>query len=133
MDLALICYNRDTQTLEYAGGYNPLVMIRKGEVEEIKADRFPIGMSSIHENKKFTNHEIKVEKGDTFYIFSDGYADQFGGEDGRKLRKKTMKDILLEIQNKTMQEQGKYLEEYILEWMKNFDQIDDMVFVGRRF
>ncbi len=133
MDLALICYNKDTQILEYAGGYNPLIMVRNGELEEIKADRFPIGMTTVHDDKKFTNNEIKVEKGDTFYIFSDGYADQFGGNDGRKLRKKTMKDILLEIQNKSMAEQGKYLEEFILEWMKNYDQIDDIVFVGRRF
>lgn len=133
MDLALICYNRDTQILEYAGGYNPLIMIRNGELEEIRADRFPIGMTTVHDDKKFTNNEIKVEKGDTFYIFSDGYADQFGGDDGRKLRKKTMKDILLDIQSKSMAEQGKYLEEFMLDWMKNYDQIDDIVFVGRRF
>ncbi len=133
MDLALICYNKDTQILEYSGGYNPLIRIRAGELEEIKADRFPIGMTTVHDNKKFTNHEIKVEKGDAYYIFSDGYADQFGGEDGRKLRKKNLKDILIAIQNKTMEEQGTYLEEYILEWMKNHDQIDDIVFVGRRF
>jgi len=133
MDLALICYNKDTQILEYAGGYNPLLRIRGAELEEFKADRFPIGMTTVHENKKFTNHEIKVEKGDAFYIFSDGYADQFGGEDGRKLRKKNMKDLLIDIQDKTMAEQGKYLEEYMLEWMKNYDQIDDIVFVGRKF
>lgn len=133
MDLALICYNKDSQVLEYAGGYNPLIRIRNGELEEIKADRFPIGMTTVHDNKKFTNHEIKVEKGDTFYIFSDGYADQFGGVDGRKLRKKNMKDLLLSWQDKTMEEQGNLLESYILDWMKNHDQIDDIVFVGRRF
>lgn len=133
MDLALICYNKDTQILEYAGGYNPLVMIRNGELEEIKADRFPIGMTSVHDSKKFTNNEIKVQKGDSFYIFSDGYADQFGGEDGRKLRKKNMKNLLLSIQDMPMKEQGAKLEEYILDWMKDHEQIDDMVFIGRRF
>lgn len=69
MDLALICYNKDTQILEYAGGYNPLIMIRNGELEEIKADRFPIGMTTVHKDKKFTTHEIKVEKGDSFTFF----------------------------------------------------------------
>ncbi|MBU8893383.1 MAG: SpoIIE family protein phosphatase [Bacteroidales bacterium] len=133
MDLALICYNRDTQILEYSGGYNPLIRIRNGELEEIKADRFPIGMTTVHDNKKFTNHEIKVEKGDTYYIFSDGYADQFGGEDGRKFRKKNMKDLLISIQEMSMKEQGEELERFILDWMKNHDQIDDIVFVGRRF
>jgi len=133
MDLALMCYNKDTQILEYAGGYNPLIRIRNGELEEIKADRFPIGMTTVHDNKKFTNHEIKVEKGDSYYIFSDGYADQFGGEDGRKFRKKNMKDLLMSIQKMSMKEQGEELERFILDWMKNHDQIDDIVFVGRRF
>ncbi|MFC2152072.1 two-component regulator propeller domain-containing protein [Bacteroidota bacterium] len=133
MDLALICYNKDTQILEFAGGYNPLIIIRNGELEEIKADRFPIGMTTIHDNKKFTNNEIKVEKGDSFYIFSDGYADQFGGDDGRKFRKKNMKELLLSMQNVPMKEQGEMLEEHILEWMKNYDQIDDIVFIGRKF
>ena len=133
MDLALICYNRKTNVLEFAGGYNPLIMIRNGELEEVKADRFPIGMTTIHTDKKFTNHEIKVEKGDSFYIFSDGYADQFGGEDGRKFRKKNMKDLLLSIQDVPMKDQGTKLEEHINDWMKNYEQIDDMVFIGRRF
>lgn len=133
MDLALMCYNRDTQILEFAGAYNPLLQIRNGELEEIKADRFPIGMSSVHDSKKFTNHEIKVEKGDSFYIFSDGYADQFGGEDGRKFRKKNMKDLLMSIQKMSMKEQGEELERFMLEWMKDYEQIDDIVFIGRRF
>lgn len=133
MDLALICYNRDTNILEFAGGYNSLIMIRNGELEEVKADRFPIGMTTIHDNKQFTNHEIKVQKGDSFYIFSDGYADQFGGKDGRKFRKKNMKDLLLSLQDLPMREQGVKLEEQILDWMKDHEQIDDMVFIGRRF
>ena len=133
MDLALISYNRKTNVLEYAGGYNPLVLIRNGEIEEIKADRFPIGMTSVHDSKKFTNNEIKVQKGDSFYIFSDGYADQFGGPEGKKFRKKNMKDMLLEMQALTMKEQGEKIEKHILEWMEGYDQIDDMVLIGRRF
>ena len=133
MDLALICYNKDTQILEFAGGYNPLIMIRDGELKEVKADRFPIGMTTIHANKKFTNHEIKVQKGDAFYIFSDGYADQFGGADGRKFRKKNMKDLLLSYKDIPMKEQGEKLEKTILDWMKNHEQIDDIVFIGRSF
>ena len=133
MDLALICYNKDTQILEFAGAYNPLIRVRNGELEEFKGDRFPIGMTSVHNSKKFTNCEMKVEKGDSFYIFSDGYADQFGGDEGRKFRKKNMKDLLVNIQDKSMKEQGEELEKFILDWMKDHDQIDDMVFIGRRF
>jgi len=66
-------------------------------------------------------------------VFSDGYADQFGGEEGRKLRKKNMKDLLLSIQDKKMQEQGLELERFIKEWMGEHEQVDDMVFIGRRF
>ncbi|MBI9055369.1 MAG: SpoIIE family protein phosphatase [Bacteroidales bacterium] len=133
MDLALMCYNKDTQILEYSGGYNPLIKIRDGELEEIKADRFPIGMTTVHKDKKFTNHEIKVQKGDSFFIFSDGYADQFGGPNGRKFQKKNMKNLLLSIQNMPMKEQGVELEKIILDWMKSHEQIDDIVFIGRRF
>ncbi|OFX21574.1 MAG: hypothetical protein A2041_01310 [Bacteroidetes bacterium GWA2_31_9b] len=133
MDLAIMCYNKDTQILEYAGAYNPLFHIRNGELEEIKADRFPIGMTNILENKKFTNHEIKIEKGDAFYIFSDGYADQFGGDDGRKLRKKNMKDLIVSYQNIPMKEQSKELENYIVNWMANYEQVDDIVVIGRGF
>ncbi len=133
MDLALISYDKKNNILEYSGAYNPLILIRNGELTEIKADRFPIGMTSVHDTKKFTNHTIKVEKGDTFYVFSDGYADQFGGEDGRKFRKKNMKDLLLSIQDKSMEEQKQELDRFIKEWMGNHEQVDDMVFIGRRF
>ncbi len=133
MDLALICYNKDTQILEYAGAYNPLFHIRNGELEEIKADRFPIGMTNALEAKRFTNHEIKVEKGDCFYIFSDGYADQFGGTDGTKLRKKNMKDLLVSLHDRSMKEQGHELEKHILEWMGTYEQVDDIVVIGRGF
>ncbi|MCK5170796.1 MAG: SpoIIE family protein phosphatase, partial [Bacteroidales bacterium] len=132
MDLALICYNKDTQILEYAGGYNPLIMIRNGELEEIKADRFPIGMSSAHEAKKFTNQEIKVEKGDAFYIFSDGYADQFGGEDNKKFKTGKLKNLLVSIQNKSMEEQKTILNQTLEEWRGEYEQIDDILLIGVR-
>jgi len=133
MDLALMCYNKDTQILEYAGAYNPLFHIRNGELEEVKADRFPIGMTSVIESKKFTNHEIKIEKGDCFYIFSDGYADQFGGPEGTKLRKKHMKDLLVSYHKLPMKEQSIELENYITTWMGNYEQVDDIVVIGRGF
>jgi len=133
MDLALISYDRKKNTIEYAGAYNPLIQIRDGELTEIKANRFPIGMTSVHQSKKFTNHEIKVEKGDTYYVFSDGYADQFGGQEGRKFRKKNMKDLLISLQDKSMDKQRMELERSIKEWMGAHEQVDDMVFIGRRF
>ena len=83
MDISLCILNKDNMKLQYAGAYNPLYLIRKGKLKVIKGDNMPIGISS-KAGKSFTNHEIKVYKDDSLYLFSDGYADQFGGEKGKK-------------------------------------------------
>jgi serine phosphatase RsbU (regulator of sigma subunit) len=80
----------------------------------------------------FTNHEIEVQKGDTIYIFSDGYVDQFGGGDGRKFKSKQFKELLLSIQKQSMLEQEMFLDQTIDEWRGNFEQVDDIIIVGIR-
>ncbi len=132
MDLALITYDKKTRELEYAGAYNPLYHIRKEELTEIKADRFAIGKSDETE-KHFTNHSLKIEKGDTVYIFSDGYADQFGGENEKKFKSRALKELLISIQDKSMEEQMEILDRTIEDWRGSIDQIDDILFIGRRF
>jgi ligand-binding sensor domain-containing protein/serine phosphatase RsbU (regulator of sigma subunit) len=133
MDLALICYNRKTKELEYAGGYNPLIYIKDGEMEEIKADRFGIGRTAEEFEKKFTNHKFKVKKGDAVYIFSDGYADQFGGETGKKFKSKPMKELFLAIWDKSANEQQEILNKTIETWRGPIEQVDDILVIGRRF
>lgn len=135
MDLALVCYNRKTKELDYAGGYNPLLLVRDGDIEEIKADRFGIGRSSKIQttDKKFTNHTIKIHKGDTIYIFSDGYADQFGGETGKKFKAKPMKELFLAINHKSLEEQREILDKTLEAWRGEIDQVDDVLVIGRRF
>ena len=134
MDLALICYNKKTGSLEYAGGYNPLWVIRGNEIEEIKADRFGIGKSSSNEAvRKFTNRSIEINKGDTIYIFSDGYADQFGGETGKKFKSKPMKELFLAIGEKTMEEQKNILNATLEAWKGEIEQVDDVLIIGRKF
>jgi len=132
MDIALVAYNFNTRELEYAGAYNPLYLIRDGELTEIKGDRFAIGRSSIKVHQKFINHKLQLKPNDVTYIFSDGYVDQFGGADGKKLKSKALKEILLSIQQLDMQEQKEYLDEKIEEWRGNLPQIDDILFIGSR-
>ena len=104
MDISLCVYDPKEMKLEWAGAYNPLYLIRRGELIEYKADKMPIAIHMI-DHLPFTNHEIALEQGDTFYISSDGYADQFGGEDGRKFMSKKYKEMLLQIWDKPMDEQ----------------------------
>lgn len=132
MDIALCSFNRKTNVMEYAGAYNPLWLIRKGELIEYKADKFPIGNLKAGENKKFTNHSIPLQEGDTLYIFSDGFADQFGGPNGKKLKYSVFKQILLDNQHLSMDEQGELLHRSIEEWRGTLEQVDDILVIGTR-
>ncbi|MCK4663135.1 MAG: SpoIIE family protein phosphatase [Bacteroidales bacterium] len=134
MDLALCAINTKTNIMQYAGAFNPLYLIKykkgKSELTEIKADRMPVGIYPGRE-QSFTNHEVKLEIGDTFYIFSDGYPDQTG-KNGKKFMTKSFKELLLEIQNQSMAEQKDILERRLAEWMGNEPQIDDILVMGVR-
>lgn len=131
MDIALCCYDKANGTLEYAGANNPLWLVRKGEIQEIKGDKLSIGLQS-SDSSRFTNHIVKPEKGDTIYIFSDGYADQFGGEKGKKVMNKNFRKILLDIQNLAMPEQKTDLLRKHEQWKGKFEQVDDILILGVR-
>ncbi len=156
-------------TLQYAGAYNPLYIVRQGIVNsnfslnqnikfyednlaeikadlsavtegvknekhilyEVKADRQPIAYLE-GKNKPFTTNEIQLKKGDTIYIFSDGYTDQFGGPENKKFSSKQFKDLLLSIQDKLMEEQREILDKTIEDWKGDGEQIDDICVVGVR-
>lgn len=132
MDINLCAFDRRTNVLEYAGAFNPLWLVRNGEVIEYKADKFPIGNLKPGENKKFTNNSIPLQKGDTLYLFSDGYADQFGGPKGKKLKYSTFQKMLLDTQHMSMEEQGEYLNKAIEEWRGTLEQVDDVLVIGTR-
>jgi len=128
MDITLISIDIKENNLEYAGAYNPLIMIRNGEVFETAGDKMPIG---IYENMyPFSKHEIKIEKGDVFYMYSDGYEDQFGGPDGKKFKSKKLKQLLLEIHKYPTGEQKEILEKTFEDWKGELQQIDDIVVIG---
>jgi serine phosphatase RsbU (regulator of sigma subunit) len=118
--------------LRYAGAHNPLWIIRNGatELEEIKADKQPIGKFSLA--KPFTTHLVELNKGDTIYIFSDGYSDQFGGEKGKKLKSGNFKKLLLSMQSESMEQQQESLDQYFENWRGEHEQIDDVCVIGFR-
>lgn len=131
MDISLCVFDPKEMKLEWAGAYNPLYLIRNGELIEYKANKMPIAIHMI-DHLPFTNHEIAVQKGDTFYISSDGYADQFGGADGRKFMSKKYKEMLLEIWDKPMDEQKAILQKNHFEWKGHHEQVDDILVMGVR-
>jgi ligand-binding sensor domain-containing protein/serine phosphatase RsbU (regulator of sigma subunit) len=133
MDIALCSFDKKKGTLEFAGAYNPLWLIRNQELIEIKANKFPIGNSKSGENNKFTNHEIPLEKGDTIYIFSDGYSDQFGGPAGKKFKASALKQLLINSQHLSMPEQREVLNNAIEEWRGEHEQVDDILVIGTRY
>lgn len=131
MDMSLCVLDTEYGILQFAGAYNPLYLIRDNEIQIYKADRQPVAIYM--REKEFTNHEIKVQKGDCIYMFSDGYKDQFGGESGQKFKSKRFNELLLEIHQKPMAEQSKILGKTIEDWMgKKYDQIDDILVLGVR-
>ena len=128
MDIALCSLNTKTNELQYAGANNPLYIIRDNEIIETKADKQPI--SQYIENKPFTSHSFKLKKGDTIYSFTDGFADQFGGEKGKKFKYKPFKDLLLSIQKETMNDQFNIIKETFHNWRGDLEQIDDVCVLG---
>jgi serine phosphatase RsbU (regulator of sigma subunit) len=129
LDLALCILHKNRKTIEYSGAYNPLIHFHDGELTEYRADRMPIGIY-YGEKNSFTNYEVNVKKGDTLYIFSDGYADQFGGKKGTKYMKYNLKKLLSEIHSRPMHEQQKILENEFTSWKGTANQIDDVTILG---
>ncbi len=130
MDIALCCIDHANLTLEYAGAFNPLWMVRNGELREIKADKIQVGMFMGEEAKKFTNHLLHLLPGDRFYLFSDGYADQFGGPQGKKFKYKQLEKLILSVHKEDMEKQKHILEESFNSWKGNLEQIDDVMVLG---
>jgi serine phosphatase RsbU (regulator of sigma subunit)/tetratricopeptide (TPR) repeat protein len=130
MDCALCILEKDKGIMHYAGANNPLYIARNGEVEYFKADRMPIGIY-VRSEDPFTNNIIKINEGDSIYIASDGYTDQFGGEFGKKFLTKNFKILLSEVYKKPMKYQHEILDKKLKDWMGySQEQIDDILVVG---
>ena len=129
MDMAICVIDHENKKLEYAGAYNPLYFFKSGELQIFKADKMPIGLH-VKESLDFTNHVVSYQEGDSFYIFSDGYVDQFGGSEGKKYTPRRLKPFLSSINHLSMSEQKELMDKEITKWMGNEKQIDDILFIG---
>jgi len=132
MDISLCIYTPNTKELQYSGANNPLYLIRQKVLEEIKPDKMPIGISGIEE-LSFSNHHLKIIPGDIIYLFSDGFADQFGGPLGKKFKYKPFKDLLLKNHQKPLQIQKEILSAELENWKGDLEQVDDILIMGVRF
>ena len=148
IDIALCVLNTEKNQLEYAGARDSLYLVRQSGNTLISNDKEldpvaklgPVKLYEILPDRKsiepiekaifFTNNRIEIESGDSVYLFSDGYADQFGGSEGKKFGYQHLRDTLLSIQNLTMREQDKKLEEILRDWKKGQDQVDDITILG---
>lgn len=147
MDIALCILHKKTQKLQFAGANNPLWLVRKKEdfeqqdglyladetdlaLMEIKGDKQPIGQHYVQ--KAFNQHEVKLNPNDQIYVFSDGFADQFGGEKGKKLKAKNLKSLILEYASAPIIDQGVQLQTSFERWKGDFEQLDDVCVIGVR-
>lgn len=132
VDIALITLDLDSLELQYAGAFNPMYMFRGKQFTEYKADKISIGGFNEEKQKQYVNHTVQLQTGDTIYLFSDGYADQFGGPQGKKFKLSQMKALLLNIQDQDMMDQHRILDQTIETWKGSHEQVDDMLVIGVR-
>lgn len=129
MDIALCCIDEEKELLKFAGANNPLYYITNGEMHEIKGDRQPVGIFD-GELKPFTVHTIPLKELEAIYIFTDGYADQFGGENGKKYKYSRLKEFLFTLYKKSPEEQEMKLANEFNSWKASLDQVDDVLVAG---
>lgn len=129
LDISLAIINEEEGKIQFAGANSPFYLVRNGELNIIKGDRMPIGIHLDFE-KPFTNHNITIKKGDMIYLFTDGYADQFGGPRNKKFRYRQFQELLLKIHKLEIDEQKEILSRTIADWMGENKQIDDILILG---
>ncbi len=130
MDISIVNINFSRKELMYSGAYNPVYILRGANLNELSPDKISIGSYADEPNRKYGSQVFKLEKGDTVYLFSDGYADQFGGPNGKKYKYNQFKNLLLDVQNLSMADQKALLDRNIEEWRGKLEQVDDILVMG---
>jgi serine phosphatase RsbU (regulator of sigma subunit) len=135
IDLALCVIDNNNELMQFSGANNPLYVIKnnngKPEFNEIAADPMPVGFYSSDE-ESFSNHSVQLQTGDAFYIFSDGYTDQNGGDKNHRFTSNSFRKLLLKIHEQPMQQQKEILEQTLKDWMGEHNQRDDILVIGVR-
>ncbi|NOQ72547.1 MAG: tetratricopeptide repeat protein [Crocinitomix sp.] len=130
MDIALCSFNTVTRELKFSGANTPLWVVRDSEIIKYRATRQPVGS---HTNRvKFDSQVIPIQKGDSLYLSSDGYSDQFGGEKGKKFLNKRFKELLIKVSQKPFKEQAAILQKNFSDWKSQYEQVDDVCVMGAR-
>lgn len=132
MDIAFCLVDLTTNILHFAGANNPCWIIRKFELIELAPTKQAITASDEYEKKRFTDQEFQLQKGDCIYVFTDGYADQFGGPKGKKFKYKTLANLLIQINTESMERQREILRTKFMEWKGDLEQVDDVCIIGVR-
>ncbi|MFO7574550.1 MAG: SpoIIE family protein phosphatase [Bacteroidales bacterium] len=130
MDIAVCCIDREKYELSFSGAFLPLYMIRGGKLTETKGDKQFIG--SRMTDSSYTNHKIPMEEGDSYYLLSDGYSDQFGGAENKKFMNRRIRYFLVTIHEYPLKDQGDILEDNFNTWKGPNEQIDDVLMIGFR-
>ncbi|MFO7852195.1 MAG: PP2C family protein-serine/threonine phosphatase [Bacteroidota bacterium] len=129
IDIALCVYEPLRSVIQYAGANRPLVRVSEGELTEIKPDKMPIGVAPLEE-VSFTNHRIEVKQGDRFYMFSDGYPDQFSEETNKKFKIKNFRELIAHASGWSMEKQKRHIENIFYDWKGSTVQVDDVLVMG---
>ncbi len=130
MDISLVSIDKETKKIAWAGANNPLWYIQNNELKAILSNKQPIGIAE--KAIPFTSHQIQLSVNDCIYLFTDGYADQFGGNKGKKFMYKQLKELLLANSHISMVEQKKVLKDTIENWKGSLEQVDDILVIGIR-
>lgn len=130
MEIAMCDFNFDTQTMTFAGANSNIYLVRDGAIQIFKGDKQPIGENLSGTVSNYTDHAITLQKNDCVYLISDGYADQFGGEKGKKFKYKPLENLFCSIATKPVEEQRTILEKAFNDWMANYEQVDDVLVMG---
>lgn len=128
MDGILICIEESSDVITYAAAHNAPILVRENELIELPKDKMPVGKGE--KLTEFNLHSIRVNQGDMLYLYTDGYADQFGGDKGKKFKYKTLNNLLLSINDLSLEEQAKILNQNFIDWRDKLDQVDDVLVVG---
>lgn len=132
MDMGICCWNKKNNTLEFSGAYHSLFLFSDNVLTEVKGNRESVGASIFNHKKNFINHKVEVSSGDLVYLSTDGFPDQFGGDQGKKLKWKGFRNLLTKIAKSPLNVQQNELTSFFNDWKKGKEQLDDVCVVGVR-